>query len=60
MTDHSPGTKMADPISYEKFFPVVPLVGASIAMCFDVGYFYGVGIDYFTLFLPTEHIGFAL
>jgi hypothetical protein len=51
---------MADPISYEKFFPVVPLVGASIAMCFDVGYFYGVGIDYFTLFLLTEHIGFAL
>jgi hypothetical protein len=51
---------MADPVSYEKFFPAIPLVGTSIAICFDVGYFYGVGIDYFTLFSLTEHIGFAL
>jgi inner membrane protein involved in colicin E2 resistance len=27
---------------------------------FDVGYFFGVGIDYFTLFSLSEHIGFAL
>jgi hypothetical protein len=51
---------MADAISYDKFFPAVPLVGATIAVCFDVGYFYGVGIDYFTFFSLTEHIGFAL
>lgn len=51
---------MADAISYDKFFPAVPLVGTTIAVCFDVGYFWGVGIDYFTLFSLTEHIGFAL
>jgi hypothetical protein len=51
---------MADAIPYEKFLPVAPLAGASIALFFDVGYFYGVGIDYFTLFSLTEHIGFAL
>jgi hypothetical protein len=51
---------MADTIAYEKFLPVAPLAGASIAIFFDVGYFYGVGIDYFTLFSLTEHIGFAL
>lgn len=51
---------MPDQIAYEKFFPVVPLIGSLIAVCFDVGYFYGVGINYFTLFSLTEHIGFAL
>jgi hypothetical protein len=51
---------MADQISYDKFFPAIPLVGTTIAVCFDVGYFWGVGIDYFTLFSLTEHIGFAL
>lgn len=51
---------MAEAVPYEKLFPVVPLIGTSIAVFFDVGYFYGVGIDYFTLFSLTEHIGFAL
>jgi hypothetical protein len=51
---------MADAIPYEKFDPAAPLLGTMIAVCFDVGYFYGVGIDYFTLFSLTEHIGFAL
>jgi hypothetical protein len=51
---------MPDAIAYEKLFPAVPLIGSTIAVCFDVGYFYGVGIDYFTLFSLTEHIGFAL
>jgi hypothetical protein len=52
--------QMADAIPYEKFFPLAPLAGASIALFFDVGYFYGIGIDYFTLFSLAEHIGFAL
>jgi hypothetical protein len=51
---------MADAIPFEKFVPVAPILGTMIAVCFDVGYFYGVGIDYFTLFSLTEHIGFAL
>jgi hypothetical protein len=51
---------MADGIAYEKFFPVIPLAGTAIAVFFDVGYFYGVGVNYFTLFSLTEHIGFAL
>jgi hypothetical protein len=47
-------------LPYEKLFPIIPLIGSLIAVCFDVGYFYGVSIDYFTLFSLTEHIGFAL
>jgi hypothetical protein len=51
---------VSEQIPYEKFFPVVPLIGTTIAVAFDVGYFYGVGINYFTIFSLTEHIGFSL
>jgi hypothetical protein len=51
---------MSDSIAYEKLVPVVSLIAAGIAVSFDVGYFYGVGIDYFTLFSLSEHILFAL
>lgn len=46
-------------LNLEKFFPVVPLVGTLVAISFDVGYFYGVGINYFTFFSLTEHVLFS-
>jgi hypothetical protein len=47
-------------ISLEKFLPAIPVVVTGVALSFDVGYFYGVGIDYYTLFSLSEHIVFAL
>jgi hypothetical protein len=38
----------------------LPLTGAIVAVAFDVGYFSGVDINYFTVFSLSEHIGFAL
>jgi hypothetical protein len=38
----------------------VPILGAAIALSFDVGYFHGVDINLFTLFSVSEHIVFAL
>jgi hypothetical protein len=52
-------TEMDKRPTYEKFLPVIPLIGTAIAIAFDVGYFYGVGINFFTLFSLTEHISFA-
>ena len=39
---------------------MVPLLGSVTGVTFDVGYFYGVGINYFTLFSLSEHLVFAL
>src|SRR5882672_11158641 len=52
-------SKLSDKVAYDGFLPVLPVVGTAIAIVFDVGYFYGVGINYFTLFSLTEHISFA-
>jgi len=38
----------------------IPLVGTVIAISFDVGYFSGIDINFFTLFSLTEHVVFAL
>lgn len=38
----------------------IPLIGTVIAISYDVGYFYGIDIKFFTLFSVTEHIAFAL
>jgi hypothetical protein len=38
----------------------LPLYGAALGVTYDVGFFYGIGIDYFTLFSLPEHIVFAL
>jgi hypothetical protein len=37
-----------------------PIIGTALAVTFDVGYFYGIDINYFTLFSVTEHVTFAL
>ena len=39
---------------------VVPLIATTLAVTFDVGYFYGLDINYFTFFSLSEHIVFAL
>jgi hypothetical protein len=39
---------------------VIPLIGGIIAIAYDVGYFYGVDINYFTVFSLAEHLVFAL
>jgi hypothetical protein len=39
---------------------LIPLVGIVLAVTYDVGFFYGIGIEYFTLFSLQEHILFAL
>jgi len=51
---------MADEIQYDKLLPIIPLLGSALAVSFDVGYFYGIGIDYFTFFSLSEHVLFAI
>jgi hypothetical protein len=46
--------------SDDKYLAYVPLLGAALALTFDVGVFYAIGIDFFTLFSLSEHIVFAL
>jgi hypothetical protein len=41
-------------------FLMVPLLASATGVTFDVGYFYGIGISYFTLFSLSEHLVFAL
>src|SRR4051812_23785803 len=46
--------------SAKDFFVLIPLVGTTLAALYEVGFFYGIGISYFTLFSLSEHIVFAL
>ena len=39
---------------------LVPVIGTSIAITYDVGFFWGLDIKYFTLFSLTEHLVFAM
>jgi hypothetical protein len=38
----------------------LPVYGAALGVAYDVGFFYGIGIGYFSLFSLSEHILFAL
>ncbi len=38
---------------------IAPILWAAFALLFDVGYFYGVDINYFNFFSFTEHLVFA-
>jgi hypothetical protein len=51
---------MTEQSSYERFIPTLPLLGAVIAVTFDVGYFWGVDINYFNFFSLSEHLIFAV
>lgn len=48
------------PLVFKDFLVLVPVFGTLLAALYEVGYFYGVGISYFTLFSLSEHIVFAL
>lgn len=47
-------------LSPKELVVLIPLIGTAIAMSYDVGYFWGIDINLFTLFSVTEHIVFAL
>lgn len=38
----------------------LPVLGTALAVTYDVGYFWGLDINFFTTFSLTEHIAFAL
>lgn len=38
----------------------IPIAGTALAISYGVGFFYGVGIDYFSFFSLNEHIVFSL
>ena len=42
------------------FLVLIPLLGATLAVIYDVGFFVGLNVDYFTFFTLNEHIVFAL
>jgi hypothetical protein len=44
---------------YVKWIPQLPILGGLLAISYDVGYFWGVDITYYSLFSLTEHIVFA-
>jgi hypothetical protein len=45
---------------FKAFAVAGPLFASSLAVSYDVGFFYGAGIGFFTFFSLTEHIVFAL
>ena len=46
--------------SIKAFGVYAPLLASTMAISFDVGYFSGLGISYFTIFSLTEHLLFAI
>jgi hypothetical protein len=60
--DNEGGNKAAPPdfeIAKDLLF-LVPLLGTALAITYDVGYFSGINLYFFSFFSLTEHIGFAL
>ena len=55
---------MADLDSRDEWFKalavIAPLFASSLAVSYDVGFFFGAGIGFFTFFSLTEHVVFAL
>lgn len=47
-------------LSLKEYLIFAPIVGSSLAIAFDVGYFYGLDSGFFSAFSLTEHILFAL
>ena len=39
-----------DQIGVKEWAVTVPLIGAALAITYDVGFFHGIGLSYFTLF----------
>jgi hypothetical protein len=56
-----PSLKELEQYAFNKDVVVlIPLLASIAGITFDVGYFYGVGISYFTVFALSEHLVFAL
>src|SRR5580692_4765576 len=50
----------ASKIAFNKeMFIAIPILGSAIAIIFDVGYFTGIELNFFTFFSLNEHIVFA-
>jgi hypothetical protein len=45
---------------FKDFLTFVPLLATALAIFYDVGYFYGFDLNYFSFFTLNEHIVFAL
>lgn len=52
--------KLSTIASFRSFAVAIPIVASSIAIIYDVGFFVGIGVSFFTFFSITEHIVFAL
>jgi hypothetical protein len=46
-------------LSFEKAIALVPLLAAFLALTYDIGYFFGIGLSIFSFFSLSEHILFA-
>jgi hypothetical protein len=44
----------------DSYLAYIPLLGAAVALTFDVGYFFALNLSFFTLFSLSEHILFAI
>ena len=44
----------------DSYLAYIPLLGAALALTFDVGYFFALNLSFFTLFSLSEHILFAI
>jgi hypothetical protein len=44
----------------DSYLAYIPLLGAAVAVTFDVGYFFRLNWSFFTLFSLSEHILFAI
>src|SRR4051812_36996300 len=44
----------------KEYLVAIPILGTGSALTFDVGYFYGIDINFFTIFSLPEHLVFAL
>jgi hypothetical protein len=56
-TAHKPAPSSS---AIKDYFVFVPFVLSAGAVTFDLGYFYGIDIKFFTLFTLSEHLLFAL
>jgi hypothetical protein len=49
-----------DVISRYSYITYIPLLGAAVAITFDIGYFAALNVSFFTIFSLSEHILFAI
>ena len=45
---------------WKEWLIALPVLGSALAVTYDVGYFWGLNINFFTVFSISEHITFAL